>query len=93
MIDRIEYLAQMGRLRLTPPALARKAGVSVNTVRNFLAGGDIRLSHLTAIAEALSGDVTTVFAQVTEPGRAPDAPHRATINVKDVVANKGNHGR
>jgi hypothetical protein len=70
-IDRVEYLAQMGRLRMTPPALARKAGVSVNTVRNFLAGGDIRLGHLLAITEALSGDLHVTFAKVMEPGVPP----------------------
>lgn len=71
MIDRIEFLAQAGRLRLSIPALARKAGLSTNTVRAFLDGGDIKLSHLQAIVEALSGDVIAIFAKVTEAGVAP----------------------
>lgn len=68
MIDRIEYLAQLGRLRMSVPALARQTGLSVNTVRSFLNGKDIRLSCFLAITEALGGEVHVTFARVSEKG-------------------------
>jgi DNA-binding Xre family transcriptional regulator len=66
MIERIEYRAQMARLRLSHTDLAQNSQLSKNCVRAFLNGGDIRLSSFLAITEALGGDVQVVFRKVAE---------------------------
>lgn len=84
MIDRIEYLAQLGRLRMSVPALARQVGLSVNTVRGFLNGKDIRLSCFLAITEALGGNVSITFAKVTERGL--EDPQSLPLNMQVTIA-------
>lgn len=87
MIDRAEFRAQQARLQLTNTELAKRTDLSDNTIRAFMRGADSRISVLSAITEALGGEITIAFKRVSDDGRSRlDAPFLTEIGeVKGVT--------
>lgn len=56
------------RQKLSPPALARKAGLTVPTIHRIESGGGCHIASVSAVARALGVEPGVFF-----PGRAPHA--------------------